>query len=84
MNEAYARLLTESADDRRDVFRTAAQRLGTTEQNVEKDFWVCWTLDVLYNGRAGCGAQRPAKPVLDTTTSYGVVSMYHRDPEDER
>ena len=26
------------------AFDTTAQRLGTAAQNIEKDFWVCWTL----------------------------------------
>lgn len=52
MNEAFARLLAASDDERRDVFLTTVRRLGTAIQNVEKDFWVCWTLDVLFNGLA--------------------------------
>lgn len=50
MNEAFGRLLAASDDERRDLFLTTARRLGTAVQNVEKDFWVCWTLDVLFNG----------------------------------
>ena len=50
MNPAFDRII--SADDRTrlGLFTTTAQRLGTTPQNVEKDFWVCWTLDALFNG----------------------------------
>ena len=51
MNPAYVKFLSASIDDRRDAFLGAARRLGTTEQNVEKDFWVCWTLDALFNAR---------------------------------
>ena len=50
MNDAFRRLIAASDDERRDVFLTTARRLGTAVQNVEKDFWVCWTLDVLFNG----------------------------------
>ena len=32
------------------AFDTTALRLGTASQNIEKDFWVCWTLDALFNG----------------------------------
>jgi predicted nucleotidyltransferase component of viral defense system len=33
-----------------DAFLAASQRLGANVQYVEKDFWVCWTLEVLYHG----------------------------------
>ena len=32
------------------AFDTTALRLGTASQNIEKDFWVCWTLDALFHG----------------------------------
>jgi len=50
MNPAFLSIIAASEADRRDVFLTTANRLGTTIQNVEKDFWVCWTLDALFNG----------------------------------
>ena len=50
MNNAFRRLIAASDDERRDVFLTTARRLGTAVQNVQKDFWVSWTLDVLFNG----------------------------------
>lgn len=50
MNPAFHSIIAASETDRRDVFLTAANRLGTTIQNIEKDFWVCWTLHALFNG----------------------------------
>ena len=38
MNPAYARIIGATDADRRDLFATAARRIGTTEQYVEKDF----------------------------------------------
>jgi hypothetical protein len=49
MNPGFVTFLAAAAEDRRDAFLGAAQRMGTAEQNVEKDFWVCWTLDALFN-----------------------------------
>ena len=46
----FAAFLAASAEERRGAFLTTAARLGTAEVNVEKDFWVCWTLDALFNG----------------------------------
>lgn len=35
-------------EQRAELFRGAAQRLGFGEVIVEKDFWVCWTLRQLF------------------------------------
>jgi hypothetical protein len=53
MNQGFAEFLRARPQDRRDVFLGAARRLGTPEQNVEKDFWVTWTLDALFNINGG-------------------------------
>jgi hypothetical protein len=49
MNPLFNRVLLSSAEDQRDLFVSSARRLGTNERNLEKDFWVCWTLDALFN-----------------------------------
>src|SRR6185436_10886622 len=50
MNGAYDDIIGSSDADRGALFVETAARLGTAVQNVEKDFWVCWTLDALFNG----------------------------------
>lgn len=50
MNEAFREIIAAGEEDRRDLFVGTATRLGTAVQNVEKDFWVCWVLDALFNG----------------------------------
>ena len=35
-------------NDRRDLFRAAAQAMRVHEAIIEKDFWVCWVLDYLF------------------------------------
>lgn len=52
MNPAFDQVITADDETRLGLYTTTAQRLGTTPQNVEKDFWVCWTLDALFNGLA--------------------------------
>ena len=47
MNPAYDDVISSSDADRGALFAETAARLGTAVQNVEKDFWVCWTLDAL-------------------------------------
>ena len=35
-------------EERRTIFRNTAQRMGVHEAIIEKDFWVCLTLDYLF------------------------------------
>jgi hypothetical protein len=50
MNDGFKKFIAAPKRDRLDIFLAASRRLGAAVQNVEKDFWVCWTLDVLYHG----------------------------------
>lgn len=50
MNPSFAEFLKLSAQDRRDVFDAAAEQRNTRSTYIEKDFWVCLVLDLLYNG----------------------------------
>lgn len=38
-----------SADDRRALFHNTAAKTGLHDAIVEKDFWVCLTLDYLFH-----------------------------------
>ena len=44
MNSAFEEVLRADTATRTGLYTATAQRLGTTPQNVEKDFWVCWTV----------------------------------------
>lgn len=35
--------------DRRELFRNTADKMGLNDAIVEKDFWVCYTLDYLFH-----------------------------------
>ena len=41
-------LLGRSPEQRRQIFEQTAARMNLAEVGVEKDFWVCWTLDKLF------------------------------------
>jgi hypothetical protein len=58
MNPGFRQVLAATTVDRRGLFGATAQRLGTTDQFIEKDFWVCWTLDALFNRRGRAGGPR--------------------------
>ena len=42
---AYKQVIAAAPRDRLDLFLATANRLGAPVGNVEKDFWVCWTLN---------------------------------------
>jgi len=79
MNPDFARLLASSIDDRRGLFLATATRLGTTVQNVEKDFWVCWTLDALFNGLQSGGPRLLFKGGTSLSKGYGLIERFSED-----
>ena len=79
MNEAYQAVITASDEERRDLFVGAATRLGTPVQNVEKDFWVCWTLDALFNGLEADGPRLLFKGGTSLSKAFGLISRFSED-----
>jgi hypothetical protein len=45
LNPSFHDVIVAKDAERRDLFLGTAARLGTAVQNVENDFWVCWTLN---------------------------------------
>jgi hypothetical protein len=79
MNQAFITFLSAAAVDRRDAFLGAAQRLGAPEQNIEKDFWVCWTLDALFNGAKAGGPRLLFKGGTSLSKAFGLISRFSED-----
>jgi len=79
MNPDFNRLLASPAAERRDLFLATATRLGTTVQNVEKDFWVCWTLDALFNGLPAGGPRLLFKGGTSLSKGYGLIERFSED-----
>ena len=79
MNAGYQRVLASASQDRRDLFITAARRVGTTEQNVEKDFWVCWTLDALFNSGAADTPRLLFKGGTSLSKAFGLIQRFSED-----
>ena len=78
MNSAFDDVIGSGTNSRTDLFRTTGQRLGTTSQNVEKDFWVCWTLDALFNGREG-GPRLLFKGGTSLSKGFGLIRRFSED-----
>ena len=79
MNPDFNRLIEFSNEDRLDLFLATAARLGTPVQNVEKDFWVCWTLDALFNGLASGGPRLLFKGGTSLSKGYGLIERFSED-----
>jgi predicted nucleotidyltransferase component of viral defense system len=79
MNPAYQNIIAASDDNRRGLFLTAANRVGTTVQNIEKDFWVCWTLDALFHRLGKGGPRLLFKGGTSLSKGYGLISRFSED-----
>jgi hypothetical protein len=80
MNAAFDDVIGASDADRRDVFLAAARRLGTAVSYIEKDFWVCWTLDAMFNA---ADVRHPVgllfKGGTSLSKSYGLIDRFSED-----
>lgn len=79
MNGAYREIIAARDADRRDLFVGTANRLGTAVQNVEKDFWVCWVLDALFNGLSAHGPRLLFKGGTSLSKGFGLISRFSED-----
>jgi predicted nucleotidyltransferase component of viral defense system len=79
MNPLFHQVFSSSAEDQRDLFVTAARRLGTNERNLEKDLWVCWTLDALFNELPEGGPRLLFKGGTSLSKAFGLISRFSED-----
>jgi hypothetical protein len=79
MVPGFKNVLAASANDRRDLFVGTGVRLGTVEQNIEKDFWVCWTLDAHFNGLEPGGPRLLFKGGTSLSKGYGLIARFSED-----
>ncbi|MCY3983867.1 MAG: nucleotidyl transferase AbiEii/AbiGii toxin family protein [Roseovarius sp.] len=77
--EAFQEIIRADAADRADLFLTTAQRLGAPLINVEKDFWVCWTLHTLYHRLPSDGPRLLFKGGTSLSKSYGLINRFSED-----
>ena len=76
---AYQQVITASSRDRLDLFLATANRLGTPIGNVEKDFWVCWTLNALYHELPTGGPRLLFKGGTSLSKAYGLIDRFSED-----
>jgi hypothetical protein len=76
---AYKEVIAASPRDRLDLFLATANRLGAPVGNIEKDFWVCWTLNALYNERPAGGPRLLFKGGTSLSKAYGLIRRFSED-----
>ena len=66
------------ASDRRDLFRESASRLGMNPAIVEKDFWVCWILKLLF-AEPALENQMVFKGGTSLSKVFGLIDRFSED-----
>lgn len=79
MNIDFLEIIKANPEDRHELFLSSANRLGTTLKNVEKDFWVCWVLDLIFNGRLDDEPRLLFKGGTSLSKAYSLISRFSED-----
>ena len=79
MNGDSESFLSLPEQDIRDVFEAAASRLDTLPGYVEKDFWVCLVLDVLYNRLPEGHPRLLFKGGTSLSKVFGLIDRFSED-----
>ena len=77
--EAFASFLALPERDRRDVFTAASRRLDTAPDYVEKDFWVCLILDLLFNALPEGHPKLLFKGGTSLSKAFGLIRRFSED-----
>ena len=79
MNQEFKRFLELPQQDCQDVFEVEAEKLNTRPSYVEKDFWVCLVLDILYNGLNGDHPRLLFKGGTSLSKGYNLIERFSED-----
>ena len=79
MNRDLENFLALSEQDKRDVFSAAAGRLEPLPSYVEKDFWVCFVLDALYNRLSDRHPRLIFKGGTSLSKAFGLIERFSED-----
>lgn len=79
MQKTFIEILRSSVDDRRTIFSTVAAYLETEAHNIEKDLYVCWVLDFLFNRRGDDAIGLYFKGGTSLSKAYGLLRRFSED-----
>ncbi|QKC85616.1 nucleotidyl transferase AbiEii/AbiGii toxin family protein [Mesorhizobium sp. NZP2077] len=77
--DAYGQIIAAPPRDRLDLFLATANRIGAPVGNVEKDFWVCWTLNALYHERPAGEPRLLFKGGTSLSKGYDLIKRFSED-----
>ena len=77
--QAFTDIIRANLADRTDLFLTTARRLGAPLVNIEKDFWVCWTLNTLYHRLPSDGPRLLFKGGTSLSKAYRLIDRFSED-----
>ena len=79
MNTDFLHIIAAKPENRHSLFLDTANRLDTPIQNIEKDFWVTWVLDLLFNGRDPEEPRLLFKGGTSLSKAYSLISRFSED-----
>jgi hypothetical protein len=79
LHERFLDILRASPAERRALYEATAARLGTRAENVEKDLYVCWILDFLFNRRPDDGVRLYFKGGTSLSKAFGLIQRFSED-----
>lgn len=79
MQTTFIEVLRSSPDERRALYEASAAGLQTRAENVEKDLYVCWILDLLFNQREGDPVNLYFKGGTSLSKAYDVIKRFSED-----
>jgi hypothetical protein len=71
-------LARRSNKDRADIFTATAVKIGMNEAIVEKDFWVCWMLELLFH-HSNYSNRLSFKGGTSLSKGYGIIERFSED-----
>jgi len=79
MRPMFLDILRSSTDERRALYSAAAAELETRAENIEKDLYVCWVLDFLFNRRPADAVRLYFKGGTSLSKAYGLINRFSED-----
>lgn len=72
------KLAKQLNEDRAAIFTTTAMEIGMNEAIVEKDFWVCWMLEILFH-HCNYSKGLSFKGGTSLSKGYGIIERFSED-----
>jgi len=79
MRPALIEILRSTQGERQALFSTVAAEIGTRAENIEKDLYVCWMLDFLFNRRTADPIGLYFKGGTSLSKAYGLIRRFSED-----